>query len=1076
MNKIYILVYLIFIATAGRGQQNTERYVHLLSTPDTVTAGTPQQIKLFIVIDTTVLSKNTNLKIIFPKEFSQFAFDNNPPPFPWFPTLQHGYCLVKGNKPSLRSTITSIRPTRDEFQGTYPFSEYHHDDNEAMMTIRLDTAFNSGDTLIITYGYGTVDNYVNIPNYSFTSVFKVMVDYNHTNTYTLQSPFSRITSKSKKADGLQLVLSSTAKKGKPALLQAIITDNNISLYPFFTGSFQLTCTDASAAFPPVINFRAVDSGHVELPVTFNNNGVYNFHATLITGNVPLTNISPSNPVNVSGDTMKVFWGEFHTHTEYSRDGTGDHAFAFAKNGACLDFFAQTDHADGNGEAGIDIVEWNDILANVRRYNQPGRFVTFPGYEESMDGPSGHYNVIYNAPDSLLALVPNMSNQVYNTIQKIWTGLQSMDPRISAITIPHHTGKIFSIFPFPVCSSCNTVGGAYANNQFKPLLEIYSGHGLSEAYNPAHPLSYENINATAKSGNGAYYAQDAWAVRERLGIIASSDNHLSRASQLQTGAFAVFADTLERNNVFSHLKKRHTYATTGERILLKFSVDEHLMGEEFTLACDQFPKIKFEINGTDTLQYIELLKWDFVNGRYTTDAHPVFEVLKKFSAGSVFNFKDSVVDGSLVDSSLYYIRVKQKNKVDGREVWAWSSPVWVNKTACLAAPLDTILFFDAADSSTYRKPDIKLSWQVAHQVNAASYTVQKSYDNIHFSDYRHVALLGKIGDTVSYSAHDTLPDNTVLYYRVLLHTYYDSILISKSDSVRIPYVKDSILAFSATLGQDGIYTNWKGQEFLVSGYNLMRSALHGTLAPVNSQSPSFSGPSHIYTYKDPVPLKDSSLYRIVMQFPDGSFLYSKTDTIYFMMDSVIDFYTRLEGDSVLISWKGVHEYNTEYYEIQKGQDRHQLNTIETVYALQKLFDTTLYIRYDLNPLPGMNYYEVKQTIRNDFVHYTQLDSQRIIATSITHNLANPLSIKVVSSFSREGASDLTVLTTSDKPVKGRFLIADVAGILHYDESVSIPAGAGNFIFPTSHLPSNVYFLLFVKDDGITKNTFYILDEH
>lgn len=1075
--KNYLLIFLCSLyAFMTVKAQNKSSYTHVVVSPDNITANTPLQLNVYVVVDSIPLQKNTQVKLLFPKEFTQFAFDNNPPPFPPLPSLQRGYCRSYGNR-GLKASIVSMKLTRDEFIGSSPYNGYKHDDNEYLMTIRLDTLFGIGDTLILTYGYGTSVNYVIPPNLSFRSAFKTMIDFDRNNVFTYQKKTGSIVSKPKKADVLQLILSSTGKVNQPTLLKAVIFDDNVSSVPYFTGSFNISCTDASATYNSTIQFTAADSGHVEIPVTFRQNGVFTCNAQQTGGSSTISKIYASNPINISDDSMQIYWGEFHTHTEYSRDGQGQDAFKYARNAVGLDFFAQTDHSDGNAEYGLDSLEWNDILQNVKLYNQPGRFVTFMGFENSMNTPSGHYNTIFNAPDSLLYAVPNIPKMQYNSIQRMWGKLDSMNSGIDAITIPHHSGKIFSVFPTPVCNFCNTFGGSYANPRYKMLAEIYSGHGQCESYNPQHGLSYESLNSTTKSNNGNNYIQDALALREKLGIISSSDNHVARATQKQFGSFAVIADSLERNNLFHHIKSRHTYATTGERIALKFYINNHLMGEEISVGCEEYPELKISVDGTDALDFIQVLKWDFKNGTYTSDNHPNFNIIKTYNFnGDVLNFNDSLVDGFLTDTSVYYIRVKQKNKMDDREVWAWSSPIWVNKVSCPAAPKDVLLPLDAADSSSNMQYKIHVAWSVKNQVNTDHFMLERSRDNSHFYAYARINVAGETGDSVAYVYMDSFPDNNILYYRVRMVSYYDSVTYSNADSVSIRFGNDSIQSFSAVLHRNGVKIDWTGSEYLSNGYELNRAPIRNDFTVINSRAPIYGDELSHYSFLDELPLKDSSIYNVIMKFPNGTFKLSRTDTVYFVMDSIIDFYTQLIGDTVLIAWKGVHEHRTSFYEVQKSMNRMVYTTLETVIPQGGVYDTVSYIRYDTLPLPGISYYKIQQTITGDFNHYTSLDSQRIISSGMHADFLKGFSIHVLNSFMHEGQTDLNVQTTSPSVVAGNFMIVDVMGRVLYNNKVSVPSGDGHFIIPAASLASNVYFLLFKCEDLFVKHTFYILDEH
>ena len=117
-------------------------------------------------------------------------------------------------------------------------------------------------------------------------------------------------------------------------------------------------------------------------------------------------------------------------------------------------------------------------------------------------------------------------------------------------------------------------------------EIYSAHGLSEAYDPSHPLAFEQSEFTNRSTSArtGVSAQDAWMRGLRLSPIAASDDHRS-----PDGGFRVIHDL--RPNAL-----------------------------DFT--------------------------W---SGR----------------------------DGGFRDDAIYYLRLRQRSPVRGRDVMAWSSPVWVN---------------------------------------------------------------------------------------------------------------------------------------------------------------------------------------------------------------------------------------------------------------------------------------------------------------------------------------------------------------------------------------------------------------
>ena len=108
--------------------------------------------------------------------------------------------------------------------------------------------------------------------------------------------------------------------------------------------------------------------------------------------------------------------------------------------------------------------------------------------------------------------------------------------------------------------------------------------------------------------GSYYAQDHLMNGHKLGFICSSDNHFGQGGRRHGGIAAVFAAKLKRDNIFDAIKNSHCYGTTGERILLDFSIDGIAMGQEEQRHSGDKLKIKLNVWGTDLLLRVEVLRF------------------------------------------------------------------------------------------------------------------------------------------------------------------------------------------------------------------------------------------------------------------------------------------------------------------------------------------------------------------------------------------------------------------------------------------------------------------------------------
>jgi hypothetical protein len=240
------------------------------------------------------------------------------------------------------------------------------------------------------------------------------------------------------------------------------------------------------------------------------------------------------------------------------------------------------------------------------------------------------------------------------LTELWEQLTAGD----ALTIPHHTGK------FP-----QGVDFDYHDARFRRNFELYSGHGLSETFDPGHPLSFERSTFTspARSLNYPSHFQDALRLGLELSTVAASDDHRAHPGLPHWGITAVFAPERTRDAIFQALYDRRTYATTGQKILLDFRIGDVAMGG--MTAVNEPPEIAIEAVGTDVISRVEL-----VCHRAGT---PNFEVIKTWNPDER-HFSARYVDASLDARATYYVRLRQAAPVRDRIAMAWSSPIWVVK--------------------------------------------------------------------------------------------------------------------------------------------------------------------------------------------------------------------------------------------------------------------------------------------------------------------------------------------------------------------------------------------------------------
>ena len=630
----------ILLGLTLHSPQNTAG-VQAFVTPNTVTVRTPATLRFSFVLKTMGMANGGGLKIRLPKGFDRPQSDS--------PDLPN-YTVVRTSNPRAPMRIAGI--DRRDAQAPWLF-----DHNAWVLTALLDEfSLQQGDTIHVIFG---ADNggRATPPSSNYSDTVLVAYDLKGDGNYRVLRPCPILTVLSRTPYRLAAFLPSTMTPGQRANLRLVVLDEYSNLALPFTGVVEISSTDALANLPAQVEFTPEDSSRKIVEVSFHTPGVHEVHLRVRDRQPESSWEVLTNPVAVvASDSLpyRVFWGDLHSHSSFSYDGYGNEAFAKARDVACLDFYASTEHVSyfAQRNAGLTPPEWESVKRDVIRFHAPGEFVTFPAYEFSAKAPSGHHNIYFNTTDEIVPQLPLFRNEDYAQIQNVWQIKNGfLPPGVDMITVPHHTGIIWNEL---VEESAPTVsfGLGFSHPRLRPLIEIYSGHGSSESYDPAHPLSYASLPDGGARGlvDGPHYAQDAWASGERLGAIASSDDHSARPGLPYWGLAAVYAKELTRDAIFDALKQRRTYATTGQRIFLHFDIEGNLMGSQLVRPLPHYPQINVTVHGTGDLEFVEILSWDRRQGQ-NRDGHPVFYTLhREIGAGksASFQFIGRTYAGATID--------------------------------------------------------------------------------------------------------------------------------------------------------------------------------------------------------------------------------------------------------------------------------------------------------------------------------------------------------------------------------------------------------------------------------------------
>ncbi|MBD3183105.1 DUF3604 domain-containing protein [Candidatus Poribacteria bacterium] len=467
--------------------------------------------------------------------------------------------------------------------------------------------------------------------YSQDAVFTMGVDLTGNGEYRRISPLPFVSVSGSWATALKIIAPATVDTDELFDIKVMPIDsyahNPASDY---TSEVELKASNA-LEIPSTIKFDQNPISSVKARVK--SNGIYR-----ITG-VDMGNalIGRSNPIGAGfSSDGNIYFGDIHGQVyESIGTGTSDEYFSWGRDVERLDFCALANHYGGRYNATPDV--WNIVLDTTNKYNQPGKFAAIIGYE--WGGRSGHRNVYYRGDTGLL--YPGFEDRS-NSLDKLWNLLDSQD----VLTIPHHSRY------------CTPTDWSLRNDKMQRLVEICSQWGISES-------------------GGSHSVQYALSKGHRLGFIGGTDTHFGQPGHGAhginegRGLTAVYAKELTREAVFDALKDRFCYATTGDRILLDFRLNNLRMGQGAEYSTEyNTRKIFVKAEGTANITKAEIIRNNKVIHCHTGKGLSVsFDWEDKESLDDIA-FKPSY-DG---DSPFvyYYCRITQEN---GQ--MAWSSPIWIN---------------------------------------------------------------------------------------------------------------------------------------------------------------------------------------------------------------------------------------------------------------------------------------------------------------------------------------------------------------------------------------------------------------
>jgi hypothetical protein len=314
------------------------------------------------------------------------------------------------------------------------------------------------------------------------------------------------------------------------------------------------------------------------------------------------------------EEYRLLFGDIHNHNAMGY-GVGSMARSIDIARTHLDFFAFTGQSswhdmvpmEGGRENhwlnGFERLRqgWPEVQDLIAGANQDGTFAAFLGFEWH----SSHFG------DQCVVFPDDHQPLVYP--QNV-DGLRAFCLERAALMIPHHLA-------YP--SGNRGVNWEVFDETCTPVVEIFSEHGNSEDDRGPYPFISHSMGGRQTSNT----VQAALASGLRFGFVASGDSHNGFPGAHDEGLLGVLARDLDRPSILEAIRARRTYALTGDRIEVAFSVDGAVMGE--TIRTGQRVDVAFDVRGRDEMDMVEIIQ----DGRVV---HRAFADVEPLSAASISN--------------------------------------------------------------------------------------------------------------------------------------------------------------------------------------------------------------------------------------------------------------------------------------------------------------------------------------------------------------------------------------------------------------------------------------------------------
>ena len=268
-------------------------------------------------------------------------------------------------------------------------------------------------------------------------------------------------------------------------------------------------------------------------------------------------------IDKNAPAARAFYADLHVHSD-DTIGTNDTSYnlGYGRDVAGLDVLGYTAN-----DFQITEARWNKTVKLINAINKDGSFVCYPGTEWCGNSAAGGDHNIVFLHDGKPEFPFDRHGNVARSFE--W----SEDMKGGELT--------------PGAWPLDEVYATYAHDPEGHLLIPHVG-GRRCNLGWHHPVLERLVEIGSSWGHFPWLLQDVVQHGYKLGAAANGDEHRGRCGGgvpgsavfgTKGGLTGVIADTLDRGTIGRALRARHTWATTGERLVALSSCGKSIQGDE-----------------------------------------------------------------------------------------------------------------------------------------------------------------------------------------------------------------------------------------------------------------------------------------------------------------------------------------------------------------------------------------------------------------------------------------------------------------------------------------------------------------